>query len=72
MSLISRKNQITIPVGSLRAAGLRPGDDVEVRVSGVGRLEVVRTDDPVTEFAGIFGADVYPPEYLEELRREWP
>jgi AbrB family looped-hinge helix DNA binding protein len=72
MSTISRKNQITIPVEVLREAGLRPGDDVQLRTMGVGRLELVRTRDPVAEFAGIFGADVYPAGYLEELRRDWP
>jgi hypothetical protein len=43
-----------------------------VQVVGPGRLELVRADDLVAEFAGVFDASVYPPEYLEELRREWP
>lgn len=71
MSVISRKNQVTIPVEALRAAGLEPGDDVRVRAAGPGRLELLRTQDLVNEFAGIFGADAYPPGYLEELRDEW-
>ena len=72
MSVISRKNQITLPVDALRAAGLEPGDDVRVEVVGPGRLELVRVDDLVQEFAGVFDASVYPEGYLDKLRREWP
>jgi bifunctional DNA-binding transcriptional regulator/antitoxin component of YhaV-PrlF toxin-antitoxin module len=72
MSLISRKNQVTIPVDALREAGLSPGDDVRVRVVGPGRLELVRIEDLIAKFAGTVGDDVYPPGYREELRREWP
>jgi bifunctional DNA-binding transcriptional regulator/antitoxin component of YhaV-PrlF toxin-antitoxin module len=72
MSVISRKNQLTLPVEALRAAGLEPGDDVRVQVVGPGRLELVRADELVDEFAGVFDASVYPDGYLDELRREWP
>ena len=72
MSVISRKNQLTLPIEALRAAGLEPGDDVRVQVVGPGRLEVVRADELVDEFAGVFDATVYPDGYLDELRREWP
>jgi bifunctional DNA-binding transcriptional regulator/antitoxin component of YhaV-PrlF toxin-antitoxin module len=72
MSLISRKNQLTLPIEALRAAGLEPGDDVRVQVVGPGRLELVRTDELVDQFAGVFDATVYPDGYLDDLRREWP
>lgn len=72
MSVISRKNQITLPVDALRAAGLEPGDDVRVEAVGPGRLELVLADDLVQEFAGVFDASVYPEGYLDKLRREWP
>ena len=72
MSVISRKNQITLPVDALRAAGLEPGDDVRVEVVGPGRLELIRADELVEEYAGVFDRSVYPDGYLDELRREWP
>ncbi len=72
MSVISKKNQVTIPVAALADAGLQPGDDVRVVVVAPGRLELVRFDELVAEFAGMFDATVYPPGYLEALRREWP
>ena len=71
MSVISRKNQVTLPVGALRAAGLQPGDDVLVTAVAPGHLELTRPMNIVEETAGIFGPDVYPDGYLEELRREW-
>jgi bifunctional DNA-binding transcriptional regulator/antitoxin component of YhaV-PrlF toxin-antitoxin module len=72
MSVISRKNQITLPVEALRAAGLKPGDDLRVQAVGPGRVELARFDELVDEFAGVFDASVYPKGYLEKLRREWP
>jgi bifunctional DNA-binding transcriptional regulator/antitoxin component of YhaV-PrlF toxin-antitoxin module len=71
MSVISRKNQVTLPVDALRAAGLEPGDDVRVQVLGPGHLELVRADDLVQKYAGVFDATVYPEGYLDELRDEW-
>jgi bifunctional DNA-binding transcriptional regulator/antitoxin component of YhaV-PrlF toxin-antitoxin module len=71
MSAISRKNQVTLPVAALRAAGLEPGDDVQVRVIAPGRLELVRESELIAEFAGVFDATVYPAGYLDDLRREW-
>ena len=72
MSVISRKNQVTLPVEALRGAGLAPGDELRVRAVGPGRLELVRAEELVREFAAVFDSSVYPAGYLEELRREWP
>lgn len=71
MSIISRKNQITIPADVLRAAGLGPGDDVSVSTAGPGHIELVKTDALIDQYAGSLGADVYPPGYLDEVREGW-
>lgn len=71
MSKLSSKSQITIPRDVLKAAGLSPGDDLTIRVVRPGVIEAARPADLVDRYAGIFGDDVYPPDYLEELRREW-
>jgi len=71
MSRISSKNQITIPVDVLREAGLKPGDDVDVRAAGHGRLEVERPRDWVQKWAGALPRGTYPPGYLDTLRDEW-
>ncbi len=65
MSLVSRKNQITIPAEVMRAAGLAAGDDVRVRSAGPGRIELIKTDELVDEFAGMLDSSAYPAGYLE-------
>ena len=72
MSAISDENTVTLPAEVLEAAGLHAGDDVTIRVVGPGRVELVRVDELIERFAGVFDASVYPAGYLDELRREWP
>jgi AbrB family looped-hinge helix DNA binding protein len=72
MSLVSRKNQITIPAEVMRAAGLEPGDDVRVNILGPGRVELVKTAELIEQFAGSLNSESYPPGYLDDLRAEWP
>lgn len=71
MSVLSKKNQITIPAATLRKAGLKPGDDVRITAVGPGHVELVRVDDLIDRFAGAFDEETYPSGYLEELRSEW-
>jgi AbrB family looped-hinge helix DNA binding protein len=71
VSAISRKNQITIPADVLRAAGLAPGDDVRVSTVGPGHIELVKTEALVERYAGSVGEEVYPPGYLDDVRRGW-
>ena len=68
---MSRKNQITIPADVMREAGLSPGDDVRVRSAGPSRIELVKTDELVDQFAGMLDETVYPAGYLDEIRAGW-
>ena len=67
---ITAKNQATLPVDALRAAGLEAGDVVRVAADGAGRIVLERVDDPIRKWAGAFD-DLWPEGYLEELRNEW-
>lgn len=71
MSKVSSKRQVTIPVRVLREAGLHAGDDVVIRTSGQGRLEIERADDLIKRYAGSLPAGTYPPGQLDQLRDEW-
>ena len=67
---ISAKHQITIPIGAVRAAGLRTGDRMRAEPKGRGRVLLVREDDPVARHAGTL-TGVYRRGELDELRDEW-
>jgi AbrB family looped-hinge helix DNA binding protein len=71
VSVVSRKNQITIPAEVMREAGLEPGDDVRVRTVAPGRIELVKTEELIDEFAGRVGSETYPPGYLNDVRAGW-
>ena len=71
MPRLSRKNQVTIPAEVLRDAGLEPGDELRIKATGHGRIEVERWSDLVGQLAGSLPPGTYPPGYLEDLRSEW-
>jgi bifunctional DNA-binding transcriptional regulator/antitoxin component of YhaV-PrlF toxin-antitoxin module len=66
---ISRKRQITLPVESLDAAGLRSGDEVVIEAEGLGRIVIQRKTSDLAAGLGVFDG-LYEPGYLERLRSE--
>lgn len=58
-----------MPVESLEAAGLRPGDDVTIEAEGDQRIVVYRGERDLGRVLGVFDG-LYEPGYLEKLRAE--
>lgn len=69
MPRISRKNQVTLPVESLAAAGLTPGDEVTIEAEGPDTIVVRRAANDIDAALGIFDG-LYEPGYLDRLREE--
>ena len=74
---VSDKNQVTLAVQALRDAGIAPGDELRVEASGPGRIVLTRvlSDAETERFRAVLrqvaGAldGVYPPGYLDDLRK---
>jgi bifunctional DNA-binding transcriptional regulator/antitoxin component of YhaV-PrlF toxin-antitoxin module len=69
MSRISSKHQVTLPVESLRIAGMQAGDEVTIESEGPDKIVVRRAARKVSDALGIFDG-LYEPGYLERLRSE--
>lgn len=69
MARISSKHQVTLPVESLEAAGLRAGDEVVIEAEGADRIVVHRAAPDLASALGVFDG-LYEPGYLEKLRSE--
>ena len=67
---VSAKHQVTIPVATLRDAGIRTGDTLRAEVRAPGEVVLIRDDDPLDRFAGAL-TGVYEPGELDKLRDEW-
>jgi bifunctional DNA-binding transcriptional regulator/antitoxin component of YhaV-PrlF toxin-antitoxin module len=70
MPKVSSKNQVTIPVKVMRAAGLRPGDELTIRLAGYGEIVLAIRGSQVRRHAGI-ARGIYKDDELERLRHEW-
>ena len=70
MPRVSTKNQVTLPVAAMRAAGLRAGDEVTVRPVGRGEVVVASSSSRVRRHAGI-ATGIYRDGELDRLRDEW-
>lgn len=70
MPKVSSKNQVTLPVEAMRAAGLRAGEEVTIRMIGDGELIIAARGSRVRRHAGI-ATGIYAPGELDTLRDEW-
>jgi bifunctional DNA-binding transcriptional regulator/antitoxin component of YhaV-PrlF toxin-antitoxin module len=70
MPRISAKNQVTLPVEAMRAAGVQTGDEVTIRAAGDGELVVAVRGTRVRRHAGI-ASGIYAAGELDRLRDEW-
>jgi bifunctional DNA-binding transcriptional regulator/antitoxin component of YhaV-PrlF toxin-antitoxin module len=70
MPKVSSKNQITLPVETMRASGLRAGDEVTVRSIGEGEIIVAARGSRVRRHAGV-AKGIYRDGELDRLRDEW-
>jgi AbrB family looped-hinge helix DNA binding protein len=70
VSKVSSKNQVTLPVEAMRAAGLHAGDEVVVRPIGDGEVIVAARGSRVRRHSGIANG-IYPAGELDRLRDEW-
>jgi bifunctional DNA-binding transcriptional regulator/antitoxin component of YhaV-PrlF toxin-antitoxin module len=69
MPKISSKHQVTLPVETLKRAGLEAGDEVAIEAEGADRIIVRRVSRNVESAFGVFDG-MYEPDYLERLRAE--
>jgi bifunctional DNA-binding transcriptional regulator/antitoxin component of YhaV-PrlF toxin-antitoxin module len=67
MPKISSKHQVTLPVETLKRAGLHVGDEVAIEADGEDRIVVRRASRDVAQALGVFDG-LYEPGYLEQLR----
>jgi bifunctional DNA-binding transcriptional regulator/antitoxin component of YhaV-PrlF toxin-antitoxin module len=70
MARVSSKNQVTLPVKAMRAAGLHAGEEVTVRPIGDGELVIAARGSRIRRHAGI-AAGIYEQGELDRLREEW-
>jgi AbrB family looped-hinge helix DNA binding protein len=70
MPKVSSKNQVTLPVEAMRAAGLHAGDEITVRSVGDGEIVIASRGSRVRHHAGI-AKGIYKNGELDRLRDEW-
>ena len=68
MARISSKHQVTLPVESLRRAGLSVGDEVAIEAEGDSRIVVRRISGDAERALGVFDG-LYERGYLSDFAR---
>jgi bifunctional DNA-binding transcriptional regulator/antitoxin component of YhaV-PrlF toxin-antitoxin module len=62
---------VTIPIAAFSEAGLRPGDTVQAKAIGPGRVVLSRQKDLLDEFSGALRSGGALGETVGRLRDEW-
>jgi bifunctional DNA-binding transcriptional regulator/antitoxin component of YhaV-PrlF toxin-antitoxin module len=70
MAKVSSKNQVTLPVEAMRAAGLRAGEEVAVRLLGDGELVIAALGSRIRRNAGI-ATGIYAAGEFDRRRDAW-
>lgn len=70
-SKVSGKNQVTLPVDALRAAGVQSGDTLRVEADGAGRLVLTRTSELLGRYRGAVASGGRLRGAVDGLRDEW-
>lgn len=68
---VSSKHQVTIREPAFSAAGLRAGDEVQVRALGPGQVVLTRVDELLERYRGALPPGTFAPGWLEQQRGEW-
>jgi bifunctional DNA-binding transcriptional regulator/antitoxin component of YhaV-PrlF toxin-antitoxin module len=68
---VSSKHQVTIKEPAFTAAGLRPGDALQVRAVGPGQVVLTRVDELLERYRGALPPGTFPAGWLERERSEW-
>jgi bifunctional DNA-binding transcriptional regulator/antitoxin component of YhaV-PrlF toxin-antitoxin module len=70
MPRVSSKNQVTIPVEAMHAAGLHASDELTVRAVREGEIILATKGSRIRRHAGI-AQGIYKDGELDRLRDEW-
>jgi bifunctional DNA-binding transcriptional regulator/antitoxin component of YhaV-PrlF toxin-antitoxin module len=68
---VSSKHQVTIKEPAFSAAGLQPGDALQVRAIGPGQVVLTRVDELLERYRGALPAGTSSPGWLDRERSEW-
>lgn len=67
---VTAQGQVSIPRQAMREAGIRPGDQVQARVEGPGRIVFEVVTDPWEAVIGS-GGGLFDRAAIERTRDEW-
>lgn len=67
---VTAQGQVSIPRQVQREAGISPGEQLQARVEGPGRIVFETVEDPLLKLIGS-GTGLWDRSELEKIRDEW-